>query len=128
MLTTIKAISDVVPFFFFSFINQSYLVWGGSTGWIGGMIVTLLKEAGKEVHCATSRLENRTDIERYGGGISLFFKFDLLCYHIIVLREINEKKPKYVINCAGVVSCTRRFYYFHVFFSMYDQQLRQIDR
>jgi len=59
---------------------QSFLVFGGEKGWIGQKIVQLLKDQGKEVHVATARLENRTDIER-----------DVEAYH-----------PKYILNCAGV--------------------------
>jgi len=59
---------------------MSYLVFGGISGWIGQMIVKLLKDAGKEVHVAKSRLEDRNNIE----------------------KEVDEIKPKYIINCAGV--------------------------
>jgi len=59
---------------------MSFLVFGGEKGWIGQMIVALLKEQGKPVHVATSRLENREDVE----------------------REIKKYQPKYIMNCAGV--------------------------
>jgi len=59
---------------------MSFLVFGGEKGWIGQKIVTLLKEAGKETHVATARLENRGDVE----------------------REITQYKPKYILKCAGV--------------------------
>jgi len=59
---------------------MSFLVFGGEKGWIGQMIVTLLKEQGKSVHVATSRLENREDVE----------------------KEIKKYQPKYIMNCAGV--------------------------
>jgi len=59
---------------------MSFLVFGGKNGWIGQKIVALLKEQGKEVHAAESRLENRNDVE----------------------REIDTIKPKYIMNCAGV--------------------------
>lgn len=41
---------------------QAYLVFGGKTGWLGGKLVTLLKEQGKAVHIAESRLENRESV------------------------------------------------------------------
>jgi len=59
---------------------MSFLVFGGEKGWIGQKLVVLLKSQGKEVHVATARLENRTDIE----------------------KEIAQYKPKYILNCAGV--------------------------
>jgi len=59
---------------------MSYLVFGGSKGWIGQQIVQLLKEQGKEVYAAKSRLEDRNNIE----------------------KELDEIKPKYILNCAGV--------------------------
>jgi len=59
---------------------MSFLVFGGQTGWIGQKIVHLLEEQGKEVHVASARLENRTDIE----------------------RDIAKFQPKYILNCAGV--------------------------
>ena len=61
---------------------MSWLVFGGATGWVGGMLVDLLREQGKivaiiicsvfsllldvgeTVHCARARLENREAIER----------------------------------------------------------------
>lgn len=59
---------------------MAYLVFGGSTGWIGQKMVQLLKEQGKEVYAAKSRLEDRNHIE----------------------KELDEIKPKYILNCAGV--------------------------
>lgn len=64
-----------------SHVFQSFLVFGGETGWIGQKLVTLLKSQGKEVHIAKARLENRTDVE----------------------RDIKQYQPKYILNCAGVV-------------------------
>jgi len=60
--------------------DKTYLVFGGSTGWIGGKIVKLLKDNCNKVYCAKSRLENREQIE----------------------KELLDIKPNYVINCAGV--------------------------
>jgi dTDP-4-dehydrorhamnose reductase len=59
---------------------MSFLVFGGANGWSGQQVVKLLRDEGKDVHVAKSRLENRESVE----------------------REIDELKPKYVINCAGV--------------------------
>jgi nucleoside-diphosphate-sugar epimerase len=59
---------------------MSFLVFGGEKGWIGQKIVAMLKEAGHEVHVAKSRLEDRNHIE----------------------QELDQIKPKYIMNCAGV--------------------------
>ena len=44
--------------------EQKYLVYGGKTGWIGIMLVDLLKAQGKEVVAAESRIENITDVSK----------------------------------------------------------------
>jgi len=59
---------------------MSYLVFGGSSGWLGQELVRLLRIENKEVVCATSRLEDRTNIE----------------------RELDQVRPKYVLLAAGV--------------------------
>jgi dTDP-4-dehydrorhamnose reductase len=59
---------------------MSFLVFGGENGWIGQKMVALLKEQGKEVHVARARLEDRTAI----------------------IKDIEQYKPKYILNCAGV--------------------------
>lgn len=59
---------------------ETFLVFGGKTGWIGQKIVMLLQEQGQTVACATSRLENRAD----------------------VLAEIGKVNPDCIINAAGV--------------------------
>lgn len=41
--------------------TQVYLLFGKS-GWLGGKLTALLKEQGKEVHLASSRLENRESV------------------------------------------------------------------
>lgn len=41
---------------------QVYLLFGGKTGWLGGKLATLLREQGKTVHLADSRLENRESV------------------------------------------------------------------
>ncbi|CAN0494681.1 unnamed protein product, partial [Laminaria digitata] len=38
-----------------------YLIFG-KAGWLGGKLTALLKENGKEVHLADSRLENRESL------------------------------------------------------------------
>lgn len=40
---------------------QVYLLFG-KTGWLGGKLTTLLREQGKTVHLADSRLENRESV------------------------------------------------------------------
>jgi len=59
--------------------DEVYLLWGG-TGWIGGILKTLLEEGGKKVVVASSRIENRQDVE----------------------RELDEHKPSRVIMAAGL--------------------------
>eukprot|EP00752_Nemacystus_decipiens_P016566 g14806.t1 len=59
--------------------DQVYLLFG-KTGWLGGKLTTLLREQGKTVHLADSRLENRES----------------------VLKEIETIKPTHVLNAAGV--------------------------
>lgn len=59
---------------------KTWLVFGGATGWIGGMAVDILREQGYDVVCAHSRLENRES----------------------VLREIEAIKPDFILNAAGV--------------------------
>ncbi|CAM9913701.1 unnamed protein product [Pylaiella littoralis] len=59
--------------------EQVYLLFG-KTGWLGGKLTTLLREQGKTVHLADSRLENRES----------------------VLKEIETIKPTHVLNAAGV--------------------------
>jgi 3,5-epimerase/4-reductase len=59
---------------------MSFLVFGGATGWIGQMVVKILKEQGKEVHVANARIEDRAAI----------------------IKDIEQFKPKYILNCAGV--------------------------
>lgn len=41
--------------------SQVYLLFG-KNGWLGGKLTTLLREQGKEVHLADSRLENRESV------------------------------------------------------------------
>jgi len=56
------------------------LVFGGKTGWIGGLIVDLLKS--KEIECfiAESRMENREAVS----------------------KELDEIRPTHVFNAAGI--------------------------
>ncbi|MGC2310397.1 MAG: NAD-dependent epimerase/dehydratase family protein [Candidatus Babeliaceae bacterium] len=60
--------------------QEIFLIFGGTTGWIGQKLMTLLKEQGKRVISAQSRLENRQDLE----------------------KEIDGINPDFVINAAGV--------------------------
>lgn len=60
--------------------EQVYLVFGGQTGWLGGMIVELLRQQGKTFHLAESRTYNRES----------------------VLAEIEKYKPTHILNAAGV--------------------------
>jgi dTDP-4-dehydrorhamnose reductase len=58
---------------------MSFLLYG-ATGWIGGMLTELLRKEGATVHLGKARLQNREHVE----------------------RELEEYKPKYVLNSAGV--------------------------
>jgi len=58
---------------------MSWLLYG-STGWIGGMLKPMLEAQAQTVHCGKARLENRESVE----------------------RELDELKPRYILNCAGV--------------------------
>jgi dTDP-4-dehydrorhamnose reductase len=60
--------------------EQVYLVFGGKTGWIGGMLIELLQQQGKTFHLAESRTYNRES----------------------VLAEIEKYKPTHILNAAGV--------------------------
>lgn len=67
----------------FSWCNvsaQSTFLIFGSTGWIGGQLVQLLREQGEQVVAARSRLQDRQD----------------------VIAEIDAIRPDFVINAAGV--------------------------
>lgn len=60
---------------------KKVLVFGGKTGWIGGIMVELLKkEEGVEVFIAESRMQNREAVE----------------------KELDEIKPTHVLNAAGI--------------------------
>jgi 3,5-epimerase/4-reductase len=56
-----------------------WLIYGGS-GWIGGHLAELLRKEGADVRLGKARLEDRAAVE----------------------REIQEHKPTYVLNAAGV--------------------------
>lgn len=58
------------------------LIYGGKTGWIGGMLADLMKEkyADVEVVLGESRLENRADVD----------------------KELDSVKPSHVLNAAGI--------------------------
>jgi len=58
---------------------MSFLLYG-STGWIGGELIKILKKDGNTVYSAKSRIENRYDVE----------------------QELLTFKPKYVLLAAGL--------------------------
>eukprot|EP00002_Diphylleia_rotans_P006366 TRINITY_DN1574_c0_g1_i1.p1 TRINITY_DN1574_c0_g1~~TRINITY_DN1574_c0_g1_i1.p1 ORF type:complete len:290 (-),score=72.51 TRINITY_DN1574_c0_g1_i1:137-1006(-) len=59
---------------------MSWLVFGAKTGWIGQKVVEMLQAEGKQVFVANSRLEDRESVS----------------------KELDEIRPKYVLNAAGV--------------------------
>lgn len=65
---------------FFQLKAETFLVFGGKTGWLGQQIVQLITNLGYKAVCAESRLENRQDI----------------------IEEIKKVKPDYIINAAGL--------------------------
>lgn len=75
-----RFIALILCLFCSSIHSESFLVFGGETGWIGQQIVSLLKEEGHKAVCAESRLENREAI----------------------FSEIERVKPDFIINCAGI--------------------------
>jgi len=52
----------------------------GKNGWIGAQLIEMLKKEGTEVHAGEARLENREH----------------------VAKELDQYKPKFVLNAAGV--------------------------
>ncbi|MFA5306188.1 MAG: NAD-dependent epimerase/dehydratase family protein [Candidatus Babeliales bacterium] len=60
--------------------SKTFLVFGGKTGWLGQKIVQLLKDKKYTTVCATSRLENRSEL----------------------ISEIETLKPDFIINAAGI--------------------------
>lgn len=57
------------------------LIFGGKTGWIGGLMADLIKkEEGVELFLAESRIENRADVE----------------------KELDTVKPSHVLMSAGI--------------------------
>jgi dTDP-4-dehydrorhamnose reductase len=58
---------------------MTYLVFG-KTGWIGGKLIEMLKEEGKTVFAAESRIEDRAAVE----------------------EELDRIKPDFVLNAAGL--------------------------
>lgn len=59
---------------------KTFLVFGGSSGWIGQKVVKDIENAGHCPVCAKSRLENREGI----------------------IAEIKEVQPDYIVNVAGL--------------------------
>ena len=62
-----------------SIVSKTFLVFGGKSGWIGQMLVVMLKEKGHKVVVAESRLENREAVR----------------------AEIERSSPDCVVNAAG---------------------------
>ncbi|PIA93346.1 Bifunctional dTDP-4-dehydrorhamnose 3,5-epimerase/dTDP-4-dehydrorhamnose reductase [Cercospora beticola] len=58
--------------------QDRFLVWGAQ-GWIGGMLIELLKQQGKDVHGTTTRMHEQEAVR----------------------RTLDEIRPTHVINCAG---------------------------
>lgn len=56
------------------------LVFGGKTGWIGGLMIELMEKEGIECAAAESRLENREAVS----------------------AELDAYKPSHVLNAAGI--------------------------
>mmetsp|Transcript_27775 Transcript_27775/g.78616 ORF Transcript_27775/g.78616 Transcript_27775/m.78616 type:complete len:310 (+) Transcript_27775:97-1026(+) len=59
--------------------KDKFLIFG-HRGWLGGVLVKLCKDSGLQYEVASSRLEDRTGVE----------------------RELDTFKPTHVLNCAGV--------------------------
>jgi 3,5-epimerase/4-reductase len=59
--------------------RKGFLIFGGK-GWLGGLLIDMLKAQGEEVNVATARLEDRAAIQ----------------------RDLDQYKPKFVLNVAGV--------------------------
>ncbi len=68
---------SLFPLFLFA---ETFLVFGGKTGWIGQKLVHLLEEQNQTVFCAESRLENREEL----------------------VREIERLQPDFIFNAAGL--------------------------
>lgn len=60
--------------------DHIYMILGGKTGWIGMMLIEMLKAKGATYHVANSRTQNRNELE----------------------AELDLIKPTHVLNCAGV--------------------------
>jgi 3,5-epimerase/4-reductase len=78
---------------------MTYVVYGGK-GWIGGLIVSALKQMGKTVHSPDTRIEDRNALLRYP-LVELF----------LIVRDIQEFNPKFILNCAGKVFFYHKHYY-----------------
>ncbi|MFZ5953840.1 MAG: sugar nucleotide-binding protein [Candidatus Dependentiae bacterium] len=59
---------------------KTVLLFGGKTGWIGQQLIPIFSNSGYQVHCAESRLENRTDI----------------------INEIKKINPDVIVSAAGL--------------------------
>lgn len=68
---------------------QAYLLFG-KTGWLGGKLTDLLKEQGKTVHLAESRLEDRESLIRYLGHDQVLGAQGVDGTHAYYLQGIGE--------------------------------------
>ena len=59
---------------------KKVLIYGGKTGWIGGMMNDMCREKGIEVYNSEVRIENRADVE----------------------AELDTIKPTHVLMSAGI--------------------------
>jgi len=62
--------------------QETYLIYGAKTGWLGSLLAGLLREQNQNVIIAEARIEEREK----------------------VAAELDKYKPDYVLNCAGVTS------------------------
>lgn len=78
-----KIVSILCALLFFISIEgrETFLVFGGKTGWIGQKLIDILKAQGYNAIAAESRLENREAIE----------------------QEIAVINPDFIVNAAGVI-------------------------
>ena len=59
---------------------KKVLIYGGKTGWIGGIMHDMCREHGIEVYNSQVRIENRADVE----------------------KELDEIKPTHALMAAGI--------------------------
>jgi FlaA1/EpsC-like NDP-sugar epimerase len=80
LFPTFYSLSNTEATSTFSMSTQAvFLVWGGDRGWIGQMMVELLKKQGKQVHSTMTPMEEQSQVR----------------------AVLDDVKPTHVINCAG---------------------------